>query len=120
MPLDFDRPWYALPGGWYNGSTQPGSICRPPCASGRLKARRSRGGRGVTRSAELGELASSEWRRLQDAVARLEQAWRQADDVNLAQFLPPTPPSLRLLFLYELVKTDLQERCNRQRFVPLE
>jgi serine/threonine protein kinase len=68
----------------------------------------------------LGRLNTNEWGQLQDTLDRFEAAWRGADNVDLARFLPPGGHALRLVILHELIKTDLEMRWQRGRKVRLE
>src|SRR5947207_411817 len=60
-----------------------------------------------------GELTRTEWDRFQAALDAFESAWNGSGDVDLLPFLPPRDDRLRLVYLYELVKTDLEMRWRR-------
>jgi serine/threonine protein kinase len=68
----------------------------------------------------LGNLKTAEWQQLQAQADRLEAAWSTADSVDLAPFVPPPGHPLRLVFLHELIKTDLEIRWRRGRGRVLE
>jgi serine/threonine protein kinase len=74
----------------------------------------------VDRPRDLGQLNSEEWNQLQDRAEQLEQAWEGSDEVDLAQFLPAPGSPLRLLYLHELIKTELQIRWHRKQTAVLE
>jgi hypothetical protein len=61
---------------------------------------------------------------LQAATVRLEQAWRAAgprvESISLESLLPPRGDPRRLLLLRELIKVDLEMRCQRRRAIDLE
>src|SRR5262245_28839888 len=51
---------------------------------------------------------------------RFEQAWRKSDDVNLADYLPPSTVGDRTAALRELIRIDLKQRWQRGRGLALE
>ncbi len=74
----------------------------------------------MTRPGELGSLKTSEWQRLQDLTDRFENAWQQADSVDLGVFLPPAGDPLRNVALFELIKSDLEIRWRHGQIIGLE
>src|SRR5262249_44682201 len=66
-------------------------------------------------SPTLGQLKTAEWQQLQAQAERLEATWNGSDSVDLTPFLPPPGHPLRLVFLHELIKTDLEMRWRRGR-----
>jgi serine/threonine protein kinase len=68
----------------------------------------------------LSDLPASQWNHWQAVLDRFEQAWRDADNVDLAAFLPPGPDGVRPLILQELIKTELEIRWRRGRGTVLE
>jgi serine/threonine protein kinase len=54
------------------------------------------------------------WNLLSERVEALVTAWETANEPpRLADFLPANPPNLRRLALVELIKVDLEYRCQR-------
>jgi serine/threonine protein kinase len=74
----------------------------------------------MDRSADLGNLPSQQWDRLQDLVDRFEQACHQGDVIDLQGFLPPPGDPLRKAALQELIKTDLEIRWRHGSGLDLE
>jgi serine/threonine protein kinase len=66
--------------------------------------------------AELGQLRTQEWQRLQNLLEPFERAWhdRAGPDavIDLAPFAPPPGDPLRRLAVLELIKADLEFRCR--------
>src|SRR5262245_44114886 len=69
---------------------------------------------------DLGRLNTEGWDRLQDLAERLEMLWREQGPVDLHLLLPPDGDALRLPFLAELIKTDLEIRWRRGQGVRLD
>src|SRR5262249_51763585 len=69
--------------------------------------------------ADLGQLLPNDWEQLRQRADQLEEAWENADNVDLAAYLPASDDPLRSAALEELVKTDLEIRWRRGQFVPL-
>ena len=69
----------------------------------------------MAESGNLGQLKTQEWRRLQDLADQLEHALAKADSVDLTFFLPPPGTPQRLVFLHELIKTEMEIRCRRSK-----
>ncbi len=65
-------------------------------------------------------LKTNEWKQLQDLADRFEEAWRTADSVDLAAFLPPVGDPLRSEALQEFIKTELEIRWKRDQVATLE
>ncbi len=65
-------------------------------------------------------LKTNEWKQLQDLADRFEEAWRSADSVDLAAFLPPVGDPLRSEALQEFIKTELEIRWKRDQVATLE
>jgi hypothetical protein len=65
-------------------------------------------------------LPDDDWEKLLSVADRFEDAWKGAETVDIAQFLPPAGTPLRAAVLQELVKTDLEVRCRRGQRVALE
>jgi serine/threonine protein kinase len=74
----------------------------------------------MRRPAKLSDLPQAEWNHWQAVLDRFEQAWRDADTVDLGQFLPPAEAAVRPLILQELIKSELEIRWRRGRGVLLE
>ncbi len=74
----------------------------------------------MTRPSELGSLKTNEWQRLQELTDRFEEAWQQADSVNLSVYLPAKGDSLRGVALFELIKSDLEIRWRHGQIIGLE
>ncbi|MER3416564.1 MAG: hypothetical protein C4297_10180 [Gemmataceae bacterium] len=68
----------------------------------------------------LGSLSPEQWTDLQNRLDRFEQAWSQADSVDLDPFLPPPDVAWRRLAFEEFVKTDLEIRWRKGQIVGLE
>ena len=68
----------------------------------------------------LGQLKTQEWQRLQNLADQLENALAEADSVDLSRFLPPPGAPQRLVFLHELIKTEMEIRCRRRKTVSLD
>jgi serine/threonine protein kinase len=68
----------------------------------------------------LGQLKTEEWEHLQQLADRLEQALTDADSADLTQFLPAPGTPHRLVYLHELIKTELEIRCRRSKTVSLD
>ena len=68
----------------------------------------------------LGQLKTEEWEHLQQLADRLEQALTGADSADLTQFLPEPGTPHRLVYLHELIKTELEIRCRRNKTVSLD
>jgi serine/threonine protein kinase len=64
--------------------------------------------------ADLGQLRTLEWQRLQVILEPFERAWQERPDpgaaVDLAPFVPPPGDPIRQLALHELIKADLELR----------
>ena len=71
-------------------------------------------------SSDLGRLETRHWNELQDLASRFEAAWKDADTVDLAAFLPPEGSALRRDALQELIKTDLEARWRRGQIIGIE
>src|SRR5207253_6534668 len=69
---------------------------------------------------ELAQLSEQEWSQLQNQADRLEEAWKRRDSVNLEEFLPPEDDHRRLVYLRELIKTELDIRYRLGQRVTLE
>jgi serine/threonine protein kinase/formylglycine-generating enzyme required for sulfatase activity len=65
-------------------------------------------------------LKPGDWERLREAAEKLEQAWRDHNDADLASFLPPPDDPLYGSILEELVKTDLEIRRSRGQAISLD
>jgi len=78
----------------------------------------------MSRPADLGDLKSVEWDRLQELADRFEKVCLEAgpklDLVDLASFLPPQGDPLHIVALNELIKTDLEIRWRRGQTIPVE
>jgi serine/threonine protein kinase len=78
----------------------------------------------MDQTVSLGSLNDDPGQRLQDLLARFEQAWRghngQEPAVDFTPFLPPPGDPLRPTALHALVKADLEMRWQRGRPVRLE
>ena len=71
-------------------------------------------------SGNLGQLKTQEWQHLQDLADQLEHALTEVDSVDLSRFLPPPGSPQRLVFLHELIKTEMEIRCRRRKTVSLD
>jgi hypothetical protein len=73
---------------------------------------------------ELGKLQSAQWEDLQEQVSRLEQAHKKAKSSlelgEIEDFLPPASDPKRIVYLYEMIKTDLEIRWRSDQNVGLE
>jgi serine/threonine protein kinase len=69
---------------------------------------------------DLGRLETEHWAHLQDLASRFEAAWKDADTVDLAAYLPPVGHPLRSVALQELIKTDLEARWRRGQLIGVE
>src|SRR5262249_23504794 len=67
----------------------------------------------MDRPADLGRLKTSEWNLVLELAERFDQAWQDAESVDLAAFLPPPEDPLRPAALQELIKTELEIRWRR-------
>jgi serine/threonine protein kinase/formylglycine-generating enzyme required for sulfatase activity len=76
--------------------------------------------RSVADPGNLGQLKTEEWEHLQQLADRLEQALTAADSADLTQFLPEPGTPHRLVYLHELIKTELEIRCRRNQAVSLD
>src|SRR5262249_10867015 len=76
--------------------------------------------RSVADPNNLGQLKTEEWEHLQQLADRLEQALTGADSADLTQFLPAPGTPYRLVYLHELIKTELEIRCRRSKTVSLD
>jgi hypothetical protein len=65
-------------------------------------------------------LPDEDWEKLLSVADRFEDAWKGAESVDIAQFLPPAGTPLRAAVLQELIKTELEVRCRRGISVALE
>jgi formylglycine-generating enzyme required for sulfatase activity len=65
-------------------------------------------------------LKPEEWDQLNDLAGRLEEAWQRKGSADLARLLPAPGHRLRLPFLRELIKTELEIRWRRSRPVLLD
>lgn len=65
-------------------------------------------------------LPDADWEKLLSVADRFEDAWKGAEAVDIAQFLPPAGTPLRTAVLQELIKTELEVRCRRGQQVALE
>ena len=74
----------------------------------------------MTEAGNLGQLKTQEWQHLQDLADQLERALAEADSVDLSRFLPPPGAPQRLVFLHELIKTEMEIRCRRRKTVSLD
>ena len=66
------------------------------------------------------DLDETSWRRLDAAVARLEDSWRQAVPADLAKLVPPAADPLNNPALVELIKIDQECRWQSGQPKPLE
>jgi serine/threonine protein kinase len=69
---------------------------------------------------DLGDLNSSQWEKLHQAVNQFEEACQGQAMVDLARFLPAPGDPLRSAVLQELVKSDLEHRWSHGHAVDLE
>jgi serine/threonine protein kinase len=67
-----------------------------------------------------GQLPDEDWRRLNELANRLEEAWQNAETVDLGPLLPAATDPLRTAALRELIKTDLAIRWRRGKTAELE
>jgi hypothetical protein len=74
----------------------------------------------VPRPDDLGLLTEEEWNTLQDACDQLEAALDERKPVDLKTLLPEGEPPKRLIYLLELIKTELEIRYRQKRGLPLE
>jgi serine/threonine protein kinase len=74
----------------------------------------------VPESVNLGQLTAQEWEHLHEQVDRLEQALTEVDSADLSRFLPPPGTPQRLIFLHELIKTEMEIRCRRSKTISLD
>ena len=74
----------------------------------------------MSRAADIGDLNSDEWDRLETCLEEFSRAWQQAESVDLARFLPPADDPLRGVFLREFIKTDLEQHWKRGQPICLE
>jgi hypothetical protein len=65
-------------------------------------------------------LPDGDWDELLSVADRFEDAWKGAEAVDIARFLPAPGTPLRAAVLQELIKTDLEVRCRRGMVVALE
>jgi hypothetical protein len=77
----------------------------------------------VSDSDDLGQLETTEWDLLQEQCARVEAACRNRQLIDLVALLPPAGTAFRLIFLHELIKTELAarwefgQRCLLEEFL---
>src|SRR5262245_35650498 len=68
-------------------------------------------------AADLGQLKSGDWDKLQRYADQLEAAWKETAQgqppPDLKQFLPPAEDPLRTVVLQELIKTELEIRWRQ-------
>lgn len=69
---------------------------------------------------EYGSLNPHAWNQFQEVVSQFERAWEQANDVDLAGYLPPEGDPGRPEALHELIKTEMEIRWRRGQSVILE
>jgi len=69
---------------------------------------------------DLGQLSEEEWNLLQDRADQLEQTLEKEDQVDLRPLLPPAGTPARLIYLVELIKTELEILYRRKQGRPLE
>jgi hypothetical protein len=74
----------------------------------------------VRTPSDIGKLKPPEWDQLNDLAGRLEEAWQRKGSADLAQLLPAPGHRLRLPFLRELIKTELEIRWRRSLPVLLD
>ena len=74
----------------------------------------------MAESGNLGQLKTQEWEHLQELADQLEEALNKSEDTDLTRFLPPAGSPHRLVFLHELIKTELEIRCRRSKTVSLD
>src|SRR5262249_22985651 len=81
------------------------------------------GERTMSRPDGLGCLSDEQWADLQIQVSLYEQAWQQAGPqgtVELEGFLLPPGHSLRLAYVHEFIKTDLEIQWRRGKVTLLD
>lgn len=77
----------------------------------------------MSSSDDLGQLETTEWDLLQEQCARVEEACRKNQPIDLLTLLPPAGSVFRHIFLQELVKTELAarwlagQRCLLEEFL---
>lgn len=71
-------------------------------------------------SVNLGQLTAQEWQHLHEQVDRLEQLLTEVDSADLTPLLPPSGTPQRLIYLHELIKTEMEIRCRRNKTVLLD
>jgi serine/threonine protein kinase len=74
----------------------------------------------VAEIGKLGQLQPQEWELLQGLADQLEQLLTQADSADLTRLLPSPGTPQRLVFLHELIKTEMEIRCRRSKTVSLD
>lgn len=74
----------------------------------------------MSHSSSLEHLNPGDWERLREAAEKLEEAWRDHTESDLASFLPAPDDPLYGSILEELVKTDLEIRRNRGQPITLD
>jgi hypothetical protein len=74
----------------------------------------------VSSSADLTRLKPEEWDQLLEMTSRLEEAWRVSGAGDITSLLSPAPADLRLVFLMELIKTELEIRYRHRQPLALE
>src|SRR5262245_48360873 len=74
----------------------------------------------MSRPADAARLNDPDWARLRDLVDRYEDTWHSTGSADLGPLLPPPGDPLRLTFLHDLLKCDLQIRWSRGLTVRLE
>jgi serine/threonine protein kinase len=67
----------------------------------------------MPRPPDAAPLAEKDWDRLEELADRFTTAWKEADAVDLAAYLPAVGDPLRGAVLLELIKTDLEIRWRR-------
>src|SRR5262249_14805023 len=104
-------------GGWSAGRSQPRMWLCPGVLPVRAAGPQRK---AMEQTLDPGRLPSDGWRHTNKLAALLEAAWRQAETVDLAGFLPPPGDALRPAALHELIKTDLEIRWRRGKPADLE
>jgi hypothetical protein len=74
----------------------------------------------VAEHGNLGQLKTEEWDHLQELADQLERDLTKADSADLTRYLPPAGTPQRIVYLHELIKTELEIRCRRNKTVSLD